>query len=256
VLIACGILVCVLALLVVLVREFDVGRHGTWSSLARGKLVCVGAMVALAVWRFGYLAPCKGKVRGKEVDITPKVYVVLMVPGILSLCVGSVGAVIGISRGYSLQSRWGEIALGIGLLCLTAAFAATGKKVHLLAVITTAMLLTMGWGFQGRYYYGGSSDHGRGMYGKAAEKYRSEMRAWYLRIAHNPYEGKAAEELVMAYCRRGRYDAAREVYELIVRRYPREYARRLGRRLQETGSFGIVTGDAEPEAGGKAFISE
>jgi tetratricopeptide (TPR) repeat protein len=153
--------------------------------------------------------------------------------GIVCCSILSISSVIGIFRGYSVQSM--IIWFLPWIIPTWISFNSSRKdsfiqglkdscKPSMENLFFAIFLVYVCIGLlQGRHYYKGSDFYNQGQYDKAAAEFEKETRLWYLRLNYNMSEDQAMQGLAESYCQLEQYDKAIGVYELIISRYSGAY---------------------------------
>lgn len=142
---------------------------------------------------------------------------------------------IGVARGYSVQGFWSEwiaIASVFCLIFLAPPQKENRKNVIFYIVIFTLMYSSLVGIAQNRYKKLGKKYYEQGRYQQALEEFKKETQTWYLRLKYNPHEDSAMEMMAKTYCQLQDFDKARDIYKLIMRRYPRFYGGRAEEYLE------------------------
>lgn len=130
-----------------------------------------------------------------------------------------VGA-IGVLRGYSVAGLWPTWTVLVGLGCIAVSGRAMRRGWSWLII---AMLLTPSLGHylpQGDHAALGTALYEQGRYREALSEFEKETGTWYLRLTYNYKERSAAEGIAKTYCQLEEFDKARDMYKLIIARYP------------------------------------
>lgn len=145
------------------------------------------------------------------------------------VCVGQfyVCALIGIFRGYSVQSSVPFWVMLFGLLLLIFKFASScsvkcntlkNSWMSFLVSFTLCFVSILGI-YQGKYAKEGDELFEQGKYSEAIEAYQKEIDTWYLRSKYNYHEDKSLFRIGECYCQLGEFDKGREAYRLVAKRY-------------------------------------
>ena len=137
-------------------------------------------------------------------------------------------AVMGMARGHTTVTRLWFVPLAILVIGELLVLRGTGGKTRIYAAIFYNIFVVAYVLFpvlvQGRYGAKGKEHYRRGQYEDALEDFENEAGAWYLRWQYNRHEAKAMAMAAKSHCQLGNFDEAREIYWLIMERYPGEAA--------------------------------
>ena len=159
----------------------------------------------------------------------------LMILGILCciifLCVG----VIGVIRGYSVQSFLPTRLITILIVCIfhEAIPSRSGKKYRAVSTVFVIMFSCY-FGLdvlQGRHRECGDEYYEQGAYQQAIEEYKKETETWYLHLKYNSDEVFAMDKLAESYCKVEDFDNARNTYKMMVDRYTGYFAEEAKKNL-------------------------
>ena len=191
--------------------------------------------------------------RGGDIKMSFRVKVFVIV-GLV--CIGQffVCSMIGVIRGYSVQSRCPQIIFLIGIFDLLIPFfwlTLLGKGrcpqyLRISYLISFSLIYVSVIGIlQGRFYDIGDDLFDKGRYSAAIEYYQKELNTWYLRLNYNYHEShclrkidKCLFNIARDHCQDGDFDKAGKVYRQVVVRndkidYSKYYLERSAREVDE-----------------------
>ncbi len=160
--------------------------------------------------------------------------VLIVIGAACFLSVVAVG-IIGVVRGYSVQSFWPMWILLFGQISFSPSIFV--RQIRIKAMVNTLyvapiyLLLLML--IHGHHYEIGKKFYDHRVYGEALEEFRKETETWYLQLQYNTSEAHAMEMIAKTYCQLEDFDKARETYKLIIYRYPGFYANRAEKYLRK-----------------------
>lgn len=139
--------------------------------------------------------------------------------GLAGLCQHLVFAVIGILRGYSIQSMIPDwVMLGGLFLFLLAGSQFSSRKTQARISLTGSfyiILFSIVGILQGRYEAKGEELYKQANYPAAAAMYQKEVNTWYLRLRYNYNEQKSLYGIARSYGQLENYEQARQTYQFL-----------------------------------------
>jgi tetratricopeptide (TPR) repeat protein len=149
--------------------------------------------------------------------------------GIACCSILIIAAIVGVIRGYSVQS---EILWFLPSILLFWAIFYFPRKESFIqglkdsfkpslenlfyAVFLVYILIGC---LHGRHYFKGYEFYEQGLYCKAAMEFEKETQLWYLKLGSNSSEPSAMQKLAESYCQLEEFDKAECIYKLILSRY-------------------------------------
>ena len=150
-------------------------------------------------------------------------------------------SLIGLIRGYSIQSYWPQYICLAGCLLLLAPiylFALQNKNhpvLSKLSVISSLFLIYMmlpGF-FLGNHRQAGDELYEQHDYAAALAEYQEETNTWYLRLKYNYNEAPGTYRIGQCYAQLGEFNKAREFYQQTTDRFHGLYHERAMESLAE-----------------------
>ena len=136
---------------------------------------------------------------------------IIIVVGITLCCQFFVCGIIGVIRGYSIQSRTPVIILLVGLFILLPFI----KRYSYLSYLYSFMIIyfCVTKTFQGHYKIDGDDLYDQGNYQAAMYEYKKETETWYSRLSYNYHEAPSMLRIAECYAQLEEFDQARATYK-------------------------------------------
>jgi len=153
------------------------------------------------------------------------------------VCTGQffVCSLIGVFRGYSVQSWWPIWIMLGGVFALLVPqcgmpFMCRGKSAKYLwisfLVSFCIIFFSIAGMSQGKYREQGDALFKQGEYSVAIGIYQKEIDTWYLRLRYNYHEDACLFQVAECYCQMEDFDQARQMYRFVTERYKGYYKER------------------------------
>jgi pentatricopeptide repeat protein len=162
----------------------------------------------------------------------------VMLIGVICFLETLLTGVIGVVRGYSMQGYWHFFGLAC-IVCIGYCMFLSQYRRSIMSYAFFAMAmycLVIGLP-QGHYLAEGKEYYEKGMFQEALGEFEKETQTWYLRLKYNLDERIAMTMMARTYCQLKKYDKAREIYELIISRYPGFYAEQAKEQIDKLSLF-------------------
>jgi tetratricopeptide (TPR) repeat protein len=144
----------------------------------------------------------------------------LLITGIFCCLQVFVVGLIGVLRGYSIQSLLPSYILSLGIVISGFYLLLWRQNGVLLFACFTVIYQSIFGIHQGKYFYSGQELYERRQYTEALQEFRKETETWYLRLSYNINEAPALNMMAKSYSQLGDFEKASETLALIARRYP------------------------------------
>lgn len=151
---------------------------------------------------------------------------VVLTAGIIGCTQYFIVGIIGVIRGYSIQSYIPSYIALMSMLILSMFCALQSKKLAIWkqnviwTIALSPVLCSSLIGIQQiKYSMKGDEYYEKGQYAESIQYYRKKTETWYLPLVYNSSEGSSLTKMAEAYCQLGNFDKAKEIYQLIQKRY-------------------------------------
>lgn len=144
--------------------------------------------------------------------------------------------IINIIRGYSIETYLPSKILLVGVVAfIVISFRYPKKSANVSFFIYTVSFAIIYMSLislsQGRYIEEAERYYNSGQYQLALQTYEKEAKTWYHLLKFNYHERKAMNMMAKTYCQLEDFDSARNIYNLMIDRYSKEF---YGERARES----------------------
>jgi pentatricopeptide repeat protein len=161
----------------------------------------------------------------KEVPIG-SLSLAILIAGIIGCAQYFAVGIIGVIRGYSIQSFAPLYIALISMLTILMICAIRKNnlsrwKQNVLVIFACSPIYCYCLiGIQqGKYSMKGKEYYRQGQYSESIQYFRKVTETWYLPLVYNNSEDSSLTKMADAYCQLGNFDKAREIYQLVQQRY-------------------------------------
>jgi pentatricopeptide repeat protein len=161
----------------------------------------------------------------KEVPIG-RLSLSILIAGIIGCAQYFVVGIIGVIRGYSIQSYIPHLIALTSMLILSMFCALRSQKLarwkqNVIWVIALSPIFCSSIiGIQQtKYSMKGDEYYEKGQYAESIQYYRKATETWYLPLVYYSSEEFSVAKMADAYCQLGNFDKAREIYQQVQQRY-------------------------------------